>query len=874
MYSKSLDGIISTNCMTALGTSLICTVYNEEKNIGKLIDSISQQSVKPNEVLIVDGGSKDKTIEIIKAKVKEYPHLRFKFFYKRGNRSVGRNEAIKKSSYNIIISTDAGCVLDKKWVENIIKPFQDKSIDVIAGYYKGRAQNAFEKSLIPYVLVMDDRVESSNFLPATRSMAFKKYVWSRLKGFNESLSHNEDYEFANRLKKQGFKITFEKKAVVYWVPRKDIFQSFKMFTRFAYGDIESGLLRNKVIYIFLRYLFGLYLIALCVIMKSERLNMIVIITLISYLVWSIAKNYKYVNDIKAVLYLPVLQFTSDIAVIFGSTTGIFKRISLKSIAETFKNNKAVTAIIALYILIMVLMIDWGIPNTNHPFNYFMDEWHQVQSVRNLFTLGSPNVEGSANGSIFHFFLSGIYLVPFIIFGIVEPTSIESSISNLDVQKVLFEILRLNTLAFGVLSILTFYYLSKKFFNSNPVVSTLVFVFNPVWLMLSNYFKYDIALMFWTLLSFIFMFRYIKNPNFRDLFMYAIISAIALSVKLSPFALPVIIIVAFFAFTQNSIKRLSWILTALIVYATTFLILGIPDILLGKGSLYEYLSSVLIRTPNFNASNLVLDQNIWIYLVTNVYSALFGYVLLLGSTLYLVIGSIRIIASYLIGINVKHLISKETTIIVLSFILFAFSLYPLKLDATNNRALTLLPFFAIFFGIFWTSITRFIKSAYIKIILISILLLIQMLQALSWVNIKLSSDPRYEASKWIVSNLKPKSTIGIENIPIYQSLPDVVVKEFYIGQYGLQQTVHFKYKVINSNQINLPEYVVLTNDQIAIKYFKKSEKKEIVKELDKMGYKKITSFKPYFKYLKYFTNDINYYLTAIVQSPTEINIYEK
>src|SRR3990167_11068705 len=195
--------------------SLIVAVLNEEKYIGKLIDSISIQTKIPDEIIIVDGGSSDQTVARIqnsKFKIQNC-NSKFKIIIKPGNRAVGRNEAIRVSKGDIILSTDAGCTLDKNWVKNITAPFATKvhlrgafsvtsevaegllrggRVDVVAGYYRGKPQNTFQKSLVPYVLVMEDKIKGE-FLPATRSMAFKKSIWKKVGGFDETLSHNEDY---------------------------------------------------------------------------------------------------------------------------------------------------------------------------------------------------------------------------------------------------------------------------------------------------------------------------------------------------------------------------------------------------------------------------------------------------------------------------------------------------------------------------------------------------------------------------------------------------------------------------------------------------------------------------------------------------------
>lgn len=290
--------------------AVVVTVLNETNTIHRLIAALQSQTLKPQEIVIVDGGSSDGTREKLQ-KVRSV-----KSFLYKGNRSEGRNFGVSKTTSSLIAFTDAGCIPDKDWLKELIKPFNGKNVDVVSGYYKGLPANVFEKCLVPYVLVMPDKIVGE-FLPATRSMAIRRKTWNLSGGFDPNNSLSEDFVFANKLKSMGIKFSFAPKAIVGWLPRKNLRQAASMFLNFAIGDTQAGIIRPKVKALAVRYYLFFFLVFI---------TPFTWILLIPYLVWAIGKNYRYVKDIRAVFWLPVLQILSDIMVLFGSIVGLLSRI--------------------------------------------------------------------------------------------------------------------------------------------------------------------------------------------------------------------------------------------------------------------------------------------------------------------------------------------------------------------------------------------------------------------------------------------------------------------------------------------------------------------------------------------------------------------
>lgn len=267
---------------------------------------------------MVDGGSTDGTMILLKKYSQKRPQV--KVYQSPGNRSVGRNFGVSKAAGKIIAFTDSGCIPDPDWLEKLIKPFSRPEVNVVSGYYRGLPRNNFQECLVPFVLVMPDVAGITEFLPATRSMALRISVFKNSGGFDQNLYHNEDYAFANKLKSLGYSFYFARDAVVGWEPRKNLRSAAWMFMRFAIGDIQAGIYRPKVKLLAIRYLIFLFLIFLS--LEMSPLFWLTGCLIAVYLVWSINKNFRYVRNISAFYWLPVIQITADISVLFGTLIGL------------------------------------------------------------------------------------------------------------------------------------------------------------------------------------------------------------------------------------------------------------------------------------------------------------------------------------------------------------------------------------------------------------------------------------------------------------------------------------------------------------------------------------------------------------------------
>ena len=113
--------------------SIVMTVYNGEKYIKEQIDSFLNQTLLPNEIIISDDCSSDKTIEIVEEYKKKYSD-KIKVFKNQYNLGFTKNfqKGIEKSSGDIIFLSDQDDVWYKNKIETVVKIFNNNpNIDLI-----------------------------------------------------------------------------------------------------------------------------------------------------------------------------------------------------------------------------------------------------------------------------------------------------------------------------------------------------------------------------------------------------------------------------------------------------------------------------------------------------------------------------------------------------------------------------------------------------------------------------------------------------------------------------------------------------------------------------------------------------------------------
>jgi succinoglycan biosynthesis protein ExoA len=226
--------------------SVILTVLNEGSSISEVIDALLRQTHPPDEIVIVDGGSRDDTVSVLRRYAGQYPQL--KVYVDPGvNIARGRNLAISRARGDIIAVTDGGCRPEPDWLREFLVPFEnDPDVGAVAGHVIPRGEGRFEYYCGLLTIANPDN-ESQQGRFYGRSSAFLRRLWEQVGGYPEWLYTAEDTLFSIRARKLGFKIVYAPASKVYWRPRPTLRKMAKMFYLYGRGNgrIQSGEVRGS-----------------------------------------------------------------------------------------------------------------------------------------------------------------------------------------------------------------------------------------------------------------------------------------------------------------------------------------------------------------------------------------------------------------------------------------------------------------------------------------------------------------------------------------------------------------------------------------------------------------------------------------------------
>jgi glycosyltransferase involved in cell wall biosynthesis len=233
--------------------SIIIPTLNEEKNLGNLLQDIQEQTWTDYEIIISDGNSNDKTIEIAQ-------RYGCKFFIEKDNNrrhpSIQRNNGAKIAKGNLFLFLDADTRLPNKYfLEKTITEFNFRKLAISGFYLNFDSKKFFYKF---YRKVYNGTAKIAQHikpLALGAGIISKKEIHDQIGGFDETIFVGEDQVYCERGAKLGKFRLIKSTNIFFSIRRFEKYGPWKMFFQIVYSTIYVlifGPIKKKIV----KYDFG------------------------------------------------------------------------------------------------------------------------------------------------------------------------------------------------------------------------------------------------------------------------------------------------------------------------------------------------------------------------------------------------------------------------------------------------------------------------------------------------------------------------------------------------------------------------------------------------------------------------------------------
>jgi glycosyltransferase involved in cell wall biosynthesis len=223
--------------MEKLCLSIIIPCLNEEYFLPHLLKNLTSQTFKNFEVIVVDGNSEDKTVQVAQKFNKKYP-LKVLTTKTRGV-SYQRNFGAKKAKSDILLFFDADTQIPPNYLKEVIQAFQNKRADFLTTYIQIDSQKFSERIFVLLthtIFVIGKIFKSTNSYGAMQMV--KKKAFFKVNGYDTKTKYGEDSQLFEKLYQQGYKYIILKNPRYFFSMRrfrnqgifKVITQQFKIYT--------------------------------------------------------------------------------------------------------------------------------------------------------------------------------------------------------------------------------------------------------------------------------------------------------------------------------------------------------------------------------------------------------------------------------------------------------------------------------------------------------------------------------------------------------------------------------------------------------------------------------------------------------------------
>ena len=321
---------------------IIIPTLNEESFIEKCLESLFRQTFpfEKMDVIVIDGGSKDRTLEIVKGIQSKWNNIRLIHNPKR-IQSVAFNLGVQNSDAPFIIRLDAHVTYDERYVELCVNHLQtNQTYGNVGGICIIKAKK--DTLMANTNMILNQSlfgIGGSKFRVGSEATcvdtvpfgAFRREVIEKVGGMREDMPRAEDNEINSRLRKFGYSIFLDPKIVSSYYARdtfggsvRQMYNNGVSIGHLFYVDKDAIGLRHFIPFLFVVGLIGGLILSFFskwfLYLYLGGISLYVILNLVASMYECKKYGWKYM------LTLPLLFISVHMAYGVGSIVGLFKYI--------------------------------------------------------------------------------------------------------------------------------------------------------------------------------------------------------------------------------------------------------------------------------------------------------------------------------------------------------------------------------------------------------------------------------------------------------------------------------------------------------------------------------------------------------------------
>ena len=316
--------------------SVILPIRNEEDKILLTLNSISCQNYKSNriEIIICDGSSDDKTIEIIKNIADRDSRIEIinnKYKIVSNGFNLGLNEA----KGDIIIRVDGHVEIASNYISRCVALLESKNADIVGGCIRtesdgivGEAIAIAQSSLfgVGGVEFRNNNFNKSTYVNTLAFGAHNRKIFSDIGGYDEDMVCNQDDEFNHRAIQFGKKIWMDPTIKTIYYARSNYLKLFKQYFNYGFYKVRGIQKRGEVVSIrhIIPSIFIVTLIITLIIGFFLQLPLVAFFVVFLYLVFNLSASIYSASSIRVFPLISLAFWTLHLGYGLGFIWGLIR----------------------------------------------------------------------------------------------------------------------------------------------------------------------------------------------------------------------------------------------------------------------------------------------------------------------------------------------------------------------------------------------------------------------------------------------------------------------------------------------------------------------------------------------------------------------